>query len=227
MIDRQVRDELIADIRGYVSKKGFVVSNPLLAMKYMRSSDSAVSAIAEGFDEFYEDAAMRGDVSEKEVWDCWQRLLVVLSCDAELEERSFHFWHFNQIVATVLICVLIAAMSFGGVGWLFFMWGPVWGAAETSNYFMRIKYRRLIGDRVNFNCYPFVSREQIRGAYLESGGFRKEGFERFSEKKVGVCRLVFGFFLFLYQLAGRGVYLPIGLIFQLLPMNVAWYEVVE
>lgn len=232
MIDRKTRNDLIHDFKAYLNGDGSLRQYHQMIdklEKYRSSKDEAVAIFIETFEEFYEDATMQGNITEKETWDCHQRLLLVLSSKTQLKKHKLYLWNLFQLVALAIFCIGLYTLinrlnSFSTICYVYL---TAYLSSEIINYFIRIILRNSISDKVNLNCYPFTSRSQIRKVLSTTDGFKKMIYDKSSEQNAGIIRTMFGIFLLSYRILGRIAYTPFGLIIQMMPINATWYEVVD
>ena len=117
MIDRAARVQLARILRSYMNEEitAFQLDERLDSFRRF-PSDETVELIAADLWSCYDDLKDHKVVAAKQTWDYFNRVLLLLSSDAELERgRSEFRWHPGQILPG--ICLLLATALSVRVGW--------------------------------------------------------------------------------------------------------------
>jgi hypothetical protein len=215
MIIREDRSRLIKIINEYLHEK---ITPSEVANKVdplMDSGDETVVWIAEEFWGYYDDINDNIVIASKEVWDYFQRLLLILDSDASIEIEKRRCFHFTQIPA-VLFAVLTGFLYLGGslgilLGLLF------WPVAIIFDKFREHKTQKLYSFS-DWKCYPFSSPANILKFHRACRWFKKKRYPKHLEKtKIG--RPPSGLISFYIYLSWI-VFLPFVFLFQAFPLKI-------
>jgi hypothetical protein len=156
MIDRAAREQLASILRSYMNEEitAFQLDERLDSFRRF-PNDETVELIAADLWGCYDDLKDHKVVATKETWNYFNRVLLLLSSDAELErERNEFRWHSGQILPGV--CLLLAVGLSVSAGWnldlveIFVPFGLVSMAISWMNC------RRSVGSPAP-EIYPFPS----------------------------------------------------------------------
>jgi hypothetical protein len=217
MIDRVARVRTATAIRAYMDEemKAFQFDDVLSHISDA-TKDETVKAIGFSLYFHYDDVDNHKIVASKEEWDYFNRLLLLLESDGELEYiNSRTIWHPRQAVAAVFLgifCVLavytgfgehllLYAIPFGFVSMVLSWWGD------------HVRRRRYTADRV---ITPFPSVNSIIAVRRRVPGFRKRQYP----KKISRRRIRGWLSATAIRLNGGVLWLifaPLVLLFQMLP----------
>lgn len=117
MIDRAAREQLASILRSYMNEEitAFQLDERLDSFRSF-PNDKTVELIAADLWGCYDDLKDHRVVASKQTWDYFNRVLLLLSSDAELEEKRREFaWHSGQVAPG--ICLLLAIGASVRVGW--------------------------------------------------------------------------------------------------------------
>jgi hypothetical protein len=112
-VDREHRDALVAAINRYLDGQttAFQFDGEIFGI---RSDDPIVSHVVHSLWLFYDDCKDHKVHLSKEAWDYFQRLVLLLESDGQVELSRRRRWDFTQLVAlAALLLFLYAACWFG------------------------------------------------------------------------------------------------------------------
>ena len=114
MVDREARDKLSDVIRAYMDDK--IVSDDLDNFLLFRNltKDETVEYIAHDLFFYYDDFVDHHIVASKELWDYFNRLLLLLESDGEIT-FSTH-WSIRQLIAAFCLAGMLMLAHRWGVG---------------------------------------------------------------------------------------------------------------
>ena len=150
----------------------------------------------------------------KQQWDYFQRLLLVLASNCRIETQSECCWSIKQLIAVVALCVFVYfAIQFGWGQQLLVLSVP-FGAVSIALSFWR---RRSENEPDPYTpiIFPFATFSDLSIAY-RSSGFRKTRYP----KQIGSRTIRSPFmdsFWCLHTYAIWLIFAPIPLLFQSLP----------
>jgi hypothetical protein len=117
MVDRGAREQLASILRSYMNEEitAFELDERLDSFRRF-PNDETVELIAADLWGCYDDLKDHKVVATKETWNYFNRVLLLLSSDAELERGRNEFqWHLGQILPGV--CLLLAVGLSVRIGW--------------------------------------------------------------------------------------------------------------
>ena len=173
MIDRNARDQLAEALRSYMDDKitAFELDS---AMGKVQTQDKSARKIRLWLWLHYDDLKDHKVVASKAQWDYFNRLLLLLASDAEIEVvRSCFRWHISQAFAAFGVASCILVIFRAGVGEQLFFWAFPFGAASMI-------IRRVNSQRRNTNrrsgldrLAPFPSFSSVRAIRRSVPAFAK------------------------------------------------------
>lgn len=118
MIDRNARKQMSEAIQGYMDEDitAFQFDDALTKASCV-TSDKTAKAIRDALWFYYDDCKDHKIVASKQDWDYFNRLLLLLESDGEIENvKSWYEWHFNQFIAAFLLVLFVASTFREGFG---------------------------------------------------------------------------------------------------------------
>ncbi len=181
MIDRNARNDLADLIRRYLDEqiKAFDLDDALYP--FCDSDDSGVRYVANTMWYHYDDCDDHLIVANKQQWDYFQRLLLLLESNSVVIQEHRKQWSVTQLIAALLLAVCIGiAIRFGIGSHLLIFFVPFGLASIAISHFRRpILERQPYDDIVT----PFSSISDLRTAYDSARHFKKRQFPRHIETR--------------------------------------------
>jgi hypothetical protein len=174
-IDRAARARLAEAIRRFVDEQISAFDFDEVVQEYQSSPDTAVRLVAQAVWYHYDDCVDHMAGLSKLEWDYFQRLLLLLDSESQVEVERVRRWSWTQLPA--LGCL-------GALGWCVwrFGWGlhllaylvPC-GLVSMAMSFLRGRRKPGPYDRV---LTPFSSFAELSAAYRKTVGFVKKRYPR-------------------------------------------------
>lgn len=182
MIDRTARNNLAAWIRRYLDEqiKAFDLDEALDSFR--DSDDSGVRYVARTMWYHYDDCDDHLVVANKQQWDYFQRLLLLLESNSTVIQEHRRHWSVTQLIAALLLAACIGiAIRFGVGSHLLILFVPFGLASIAISH-----CRRPIVERGPYDdiVTPFSSISDLRAAYDSALHFRKRQFPRRIETRL-------------------------------------------
>jgi hypothetical protein len=188
MIDREARDEMVAVINRYLSKKikAFEFDESLSRLAY-KTKDSAVIWISEALWSSYSDNENHFCDLEKQWWDLYQRCLLVLKSGVQIKIIRRKIWTLRQNIALICLLVLASLWWWDKVGLVFFVSYFAFGVVSLV-----LSYWRYLDERsywINwFSLAPFSNVSEIRRICAHVKEFTKKKFPSHRSKRNNVAK---------------------------------------
>lgn len=182
MIDRNARNALAALIRRYLDEqiKAFDLDEALDAFR--DSDDSGVRYVARTMWYHYDDCDDHWVVANKQQWDYFQRLLLLLESNSTVLQEHRRQWSVTQLIAALLLAACVGiAVRFGVGSHLLIFFVPFGLASIAISRFRRPIFERGAYDDI---VTPFSSISDLRTAYDSARHFRKRQFPRRIETRL-------------------------------------------
>ncbi len=114
-VDRENRDALVAAINRYLDGQttAFQFDGEIFGIK---SDDPTVSHVVHALWFFYDDCNDHKVKLSKEAWDYFQRLVLLLKSDGQVELTRRRRWDFTQLVALAALLLFLYAAHWLGFG---------------------------------------------------------------------------------------------------------------
>lgn len=114
-VDRKNRDALVAAINRYLDGQttAFQFDSEIFGIK---SDDPTVAHVVHALWFFYDDCKDHKVRLSKEAWDYFQRLILLLESDGQVELSKRRRWDFTQLVALAALLVFLYAAHWLGFG---------------------------------------------------------------------------------------------------------------
>lgn len=172
VVDRRARDALAAAIRQFLDSKlsAFAFSDALFALP--RSSDEVVRFVMGAVWYFYDDCHDHMVRLTKQGWHYFQRLLLLLDSERQIEVEKIRHWSWTQLVALGSLFALGWCVWRFGWGWyLFFISIPCGLISLIISLPGREK--RTIAFQSQMRI-PLSTFSEIRATYRTARSFRKK-----------------------------------------------------
>ena len=173
MIDREARDELVDVIERYLADEITAFDFDEALGEFMGPRDDrTVRDVARDLWFYYDDVIDHEVVADKELWDFFQRILLLLKSDGELECSRRWRWTLRQAIALPALAAFVTVAALGGCTPIaVLMWIGIGclaaGLARWRERDERSKYREA------YLAAPFSSVSELLGVRRGVSGFRK------------------------------------------------------
>lgn len=213
--DRESRDSLAATIRRFLDGEISAFAFDDALQPFHRSSDPTVRYVTSAVWYHYDDCKDHMAALSKPEWDYFQRLLLLLQSDNQVETTTVRHWSWTQVAAVVALLGFIWCIYQFGWGRHLLAFSIPFGLASIAISFFRQShiavspYKPLLA--------PFSNFQELSDTYRTTAGFAKKRCPAPVERRRIRSRVAeFGARLQLY-----GVWLmfsPLPLLVQSLPM---------
>lgn len=173
-IDRLKRDELIRVIERYLAKEitSFQFDEQIFDVD-SQTTDSTIHEIVMVLWLFYDDIKDHPVRLEKQEWDVYQRMILLLKSDVRWERTHRSQWSGTEPVAMLLLALFI---------WMALTWefATAWGIAAIpmalAAWMIRIRRGRFESNATEeqLRMFPFTSFGELRRVRRSVAGFRKQ-----------------------------------------------------
>lgn len=177
MVIREDRDKLISMVNEYLHDNitAFEFDDKLWTLN--NSQDATVVHLRLELWYYYDDCKDHKIVASKELWDYFQRILLLLHTDAEIKITKRRHWHYTQWFAMILFAVAVCIYIFS-VNWVLaviihavlWLFSYLIFKSQSSD-----EIRRREGIPWNF-CYPYKNIQQLLTFRRKTPSFKKEPF---------------------------------------------------
>lgn len=174
MVDRAARDRMAEAIRSYMDEGIWAFDfDDLLEDIRATTEDGTVLAARRQLWSCYDDVKDHPLVASKQEWDYFNRLLLLLESDAEIEEAVGRSWHASQFVAAAfLICYAGFAVYVGWKPDLLALAFPLGVVSMVLGWFNG-RRRRKSFPPARAVLYPFPSLASLRFVRRTVGSFAR------------------------------------------------------
>ena len=119
MVHRASRDRIIEVIRSYMNDQITAFQfHEMLAEIDSETEDKTVQTVVRELWFYYDDCKDHNIVASKQVWDYFNRLLLLLSSDAEIQVvKVWRVWHASHLVAAICLACFFFLMVRTGTPW--------------------------------------------------------------------------------------------------------------
>jgi hypothetical protein len=175
MTDRKAREQMTKAIRSYMNEEitAFLFDEALFEAS-TGTKDQTVQSAQKALWFFYDDCTDHKIVATKEVWDYFNRLLLLLESDGELETiESWRKWHPLQGVAALLL-LAFAVLAFRiGFGQHLFAYALPFGPPSMLIAWLNARRLRQTISTSESALTPFPSVSSLRAARRCANGFMR------------------------------------------------------
>lgn len=174
-VDRAARTRLADAIRRYLDEQTSAFQFDEVVQEYQDSPDTAVRLVAQAVWCHYDDCVDHRAGLSKPEWDYFQRLLLLLDSESQVEVQRVRRWSWTQLLA--LACLAGLGWCVWQFGWGFHLVAYLVPCGLVSMALAFLRGRRKPGpyDRV---LTPFASFAELNAAYRTAAGFVKKRFPR-------------------------------------------------
>ncbi|MCA9009852.1 MAG: hypothetical protein KDB01_08905 [Planctomycetaceae bacterium] len=213
-IDSPSRESLAATIRAFLASDITAFEFDAQLDDFRSSKDAVIQHVVEAVWFHYDDCDDHRVCMSKAEWDYFQRLLLVLSADCQIDKETERIWSLKQLVAAASLCVF-AILAFQ-IGWgtqLLILAIP-FGFVSIALSFWHAPAKRC-NDPFQPIIFPFATFTDLAIAY-QSSRFRKTQYP----KHIADRTLRSPFMTAFWQIYAYVIWLilsPVPLLFQMLP----------
>ena len=175
-IDRQARNRLVNVIRRYMGEvlTAFAFDEEITEI-HMATTDDTVHVVVDSLWYHYDDCKDHLAGLSKQEWDYFQRLILLLESNAEIERVRQRRWSVRQVVAGVGLIGFGLCVVRYGIGWHLFglalLFGPI---SILLSYWRNHSARRQ--DEEQLRLVPFSSISELRAVRRSVPGFSKRAY---------------------------------------------------
>jgi len=177
MIDRIARDRMADALTSYMDEKiGALAFDNLLIDIAAETEYHTVHHIQKTLWVFYDDIYDHKVIATKEVWDYFNRLLLLLKSDGEWVTTHRRVWHFRQLIAAACLVWFGYYVVQTGVGSHLIAYAMPFGVVSMllARFHSYQQKRTVKSDEVRL--MPFQSFGVLRSTHRNVAGLRKRKF---------------------------------------------------
>jgi hypothetical protein len=215
-IDRQARNRLANTIRRYMDETltAFAFDEEINEVR-KATSDDTVQFVVDSLWFHYDDCKDHLAGLSKSEWDYFQRLILLLESDAEIERVRQRQWSVRQVVAGVGVIGFGLCVWRFGIGWHLFGFALLFGPMSVLlSYWRNRLERRQVEERLRLA--PFSSFSELRAVRKAVHGFSKKKYPA-SAKTRNVHSRLMTMAVWLQTVVLWSFVSPLILLFQTLP----------
>jgi len=159
-VDRQNRDALVVAINRYLDgdTTAFQFDDEIFGIK---SDDPTISRVVHSLWLFYDDCKDHKVQLSKEAWDYYQRLILVLRSDGQMEVTTRRRWDCPQLVAAGALLAFILAARWLGLGMQLLALAIPFGIASIAISWWRSRKAAKSIDKTAISLAPFSSLSEL------------------------------------------------------------------
>jgi hypothetical protein len=218
MIDRKARDGMAKALRSYMNEETTAFQfDQALDEATTKTEDGTAKTIGRVLWFHYDDFKDHTIVAAKEEWDFFNRVLLLLESDGELETvNSRREWHGSQAVAAGLLIAFLAVAVRVGFGEHLFAYALPFGPPSMLIAWWNARRRRKTDRSLDAVLTPFPSVGSLMAVRRQVAGFARR---RYPPNLSGrrIREPFIGFVMGLPSWIGWCMLSPIPLFFQMLP----------
>jgi hypothetical protein len=172
-IDRQSRNRLVNAINRYLDKAmtAFAFDDEIFGI-LRASKDATVEYVVHSLWLHYDDCKDHLAGLSKEEWDYFQRLILLLESNAEVEKVFHRKWSIRQLIAGLgLIGFGLCVYQFG-IGWHLFGFALAFGPISIALSYWRNR-SEMPQAKKRLGLIPFSSLSELRAIHKAVAGFSK------------------------------------------------------
>ena len=225
MVDRKDRDDLVTSINRYLGEEiaAFEFDDQIFAICH-RTEDATVDDIVLALWCCYDDVKDHKVVASKPVWDFFQRALLLLQSDGEIEESRGSKWTIRQAIAGAALVLFGVAVLVVGIGYHLLLVCVPFGVASMvlSRWRAKIEAEQR---KDSWRVVPFSSVAETLAVRRAVKGFSKSKYPEHLKDRRFRGRLL-DITLPLQTSMMWLLFGPIVLLYQLLPEDCSQFRVV-
>jgi hypothetical protein len=172
-IDRQARNRLSNTIRRYTEEKltAFAFDEEINEIR-SATADDTVQFVVDSLWLHYDDCKDHLAGLSKPEWDYFQRLILLLESDAEIERVRQRYWSVRQLVAGMALIGFGLCVFRFGIGWHLFGFALFFGPVSMLLSYWRNRSERRQAEE-QLRLAPFSSISELRVVRQSVSGFSK------------------------------------------------------
>ncbi|MHB0958264.1 MAG: hypothetical protein ACYC0X_12360 [Pirellulaceae bacterium] len=173
-IDRQARNRLVNVIRRYMDEAltAFAFDDEITEIG-TATADGTVQFVVDSLWYHYDDCKDHLAGLSKQEWDYFQRLILLLESDAEIECVRHRHWSVRQIVAGIGLTSFGLCVFRSGIGWHLFGFALLFGPVSILLSYWRNQSERRQDDEL-LRLSPYSSLSELRAIRRTVPGFSKK-----------------------------------------------------
>jgi len=165
----------------------------------------------------YDDCKDHRIVASKEQWDHFNRLLLVLESDGEMEiVRTWHTWHPRQVVATVLFITFMVVAVQSGFGEHLVVLALPFGPFSMLLAWLKSRHRKRTTPAAETALAPFPSVRSLLAIRRSVPAFRRKRYPR-SLKGRTIRDPLIDKLMWIPWTMAWWMFSPVAIFFQMLP----------
>jgi hypothetical protein len=182
MVDRASRDQMIAVIRSYMDDQitAFQFDDTLGAIGGA-TEDETARAVVRDLWFYYDDCTDHNIVASKKVWDYFNRLLLLLASEAEIEVvRVWRNWPTGQLVAGISLACFCFLVARTGTRWGpdLFMLAMPFGVVSMVICWFNFQRRKKVTTTLKAALDPFPTLSSLLDVRRKTRDFEKMRYPR-------------------------------------------------
>jgi len=212
MIDRQSRDIILEALRKYMNEEisAFEFDDILYEIN---SADKTVQEVISLLWHYYDDCKDHKIVADKETWDLFNRILLLLESDGELQIcKKKRIWSIRNLIAGISLIPFIYIITRTGLGEHLFIFSIPFGIVSMLLSFFNAKSKFSLDATIA----PFPSFTSLRLIRSIVPKFRKIRYPKELSKR-RIRNAIWGNIIFIPSHALWLILGPVGLFFQIFP----------
>ncbi len=170
-LDRESRDSLAATIRRFLDGEISAFAFDDALQPCHRSPDPTVRYVANAAWYHYDDCKDHMAALSKPEWDYFQRLLLLLQSDNQVETTTVRHWSWTQLAAIAALLGFAWCIYLYGWGRHLLAFSIPFGLASIAISFFR--HRRIAMSPYKPLLTPFSNFQELSHAYRTTAGFAK------------------------------------------------------
>ena len=180
MIDRESRDRAAKAIGSYMNEEMTAFQfDDALTEASSATPDRTVKTIRRALWFHYDDCKDHKIVASKWEWDYFNRLLLLLESDGEMETtRSWREWHLLQGVAALLLLLFLGIAFRVGFGEHLLAYALPFGPPSMLLAWLNSRRRRKTSSTAEIALAPFPTFRSLRAVRRRVGGFVKHRYPK-------------------------------------------------
>jgi hypothetical protein len=213
---REQRDELAGVIRSFLDEQITAFKFDELLDEFRESTDETIRYVTGAAWYHYDDCDDHFVTLSKPEWDYFQRLLLLLESDNQIEITTKRRWHWSQVVALAALAGFLWLAVQVGWGSQLLIAAIPFGVVSISISYLRARTGR--DGPYDAVLSPFASFAELKSTFDSVTTFRKTRYPRTLERR----RIRSPLLNFAYQLqffAGWLMFSPVPLLVQTLPVT--------
>jgi hypothetical protein len=185
------------------------------------TQDETVNEIGTGLWYFYDDINDHKIVASKTEWDFFNRLLLLLESDGEIEIKNIRRWNWRQVIAAICVGTFGIIVYQSGFGEHLLIYSIPFGIVSMFLYWLANHEEKKANnkrDKIEELLSPFSSFSNLRFVHNQIPNFRKWKYPQTIAGRRIRTRASDKIMMFKWGIIWL-MFAPIPLLFQMLPYN--------